>query len=404
MKKKWKTKTRSLLQDAEPAVRRYLQSVGFSMPASRERFTRDIESRFGRAGQDVLRAMDLRIDGGCPDDDFYPLKNSSLPLSLAITFWRKGGFYASFLSWMQRESLPSPSRIIDIGCDNGILTCFYAQQFPDAEVIGVDLHESSIDRANELATKLAVQNASFQVLDLNRAGAVFSGSTFDLVTATHVLSPDLERCRHLSSVGEVEQLEIAPEDLEMLACVRHLTTPGRGILVTTDSLDDRAIGFWTRMLSHVGFSVNWPRSSTIYWPDSNSEQETCPVLVAENKEEADCWAVDDAVAFCSCPELVEKAENLTFSDSAAEAMFRGLDRKKLAKGAKVTEPEGEVHHIQLWTCGPLAFIYQHAEGTVSKNLSLFSTTSEAELLRQMDRAIADVPKGCRVEWYDRLER
>lgn len=435
---KKKVNTRSILQDADPAVRSYLSSLGFSLPVSSERFTRDIESRFGRAGQDVLRALDQRADENCPDHDFYPLKNSTLPLSLAVTLWRKGGFYASFLSWLQREDLPNPSRILDIGCDNGVLTCFYAQQFPDAEVIGIDLHESSIDRAKELAAKLAVQNASFQVLDLSRpslpmnggltaeapfhgvkarmdcalnvpisidrAEQAFLGSTFDLVTATHVLDPDLESCRHISSLTEVEQLEIASEDLDILARIRRLTTPSSGILLTTNAFDDRAVGFWTRIVSHAGFSINWARSSIVYWPDSDDEQETCPVLVAENKERPDCWTLDDVLAFCSFPELVEKAENLTFSDSAAEAMFRGCNPKKLAKGAKVTGPEGDVHHIQLWTCGPLAFTYQYSSGNLSKSLSLFSTTGVAELLRQMDQALADVPTGSRVELYDSPER
>ncbi len=230
-----------------------------------------------------MAAIDLRADGKFSDHDFYPLKNSSLELSLAVTFWVKGGFYASYLSWLVREDLPSPSRILDIGCDNGVLTCFYARQFPDAEVIGIDLHESSIDRAKELAAKLAVPNASFQVLDLRRAREALPGSTFDLVTATHVIDIDPEECRRVSSPGEVEQLEIASRDLETLACVRRMTTAGSGMFLTTDSLDDEEVGLWRRMLSQAGFSIDWTRSSLIDWLDVDKEKQTCPVFVAENK-------------------------------------------------------------------------------------------------------------------------
>ncbi|NQU25865.1 MAG: class I SAM-dependent methyltransferase [Candidatus Nealsonbacteria bacterium] len=308
MKQKRKTKTRSTLQNAEPAVREFLSSVGFSEPVSWERFLRDVESRFGKAGQDVLKAIDLRADGEYPDDDFYHLKNGSLSLSLAVTFGVKGGFYASFLSWLLRVDLPSPSRILDVGCDNGVLTCFYARQFPDAEVIGIDLHEKSIDRAKELAAKTAVPNVSFRVLDLKRADKTLLGSTFDLVTATHAIEIDLEGCRHVSSIGEVEQLEIASRDLETLAGVRRMVTPGSGLLLTANSFDDRAIGFWTRLLDHAGFAIDWARSSILDWRDGDNEKETCPVFVAENKDGGESWTVDDAAAFCASPAFIEKTE------------------------------------------------------------------------------------------------
>jgi SAM-dependent methyltransferase len=312
----------------------------------------------------------------------------------------KGRFHASFLNWFARERLPSPKRLLDVGCDNGVLTCFYAKLFPDSEVVGIDLYESSIDRAKELAEKLSLNNVSFQVLNLNQAPDAFRGPPFDIVTATNVLTIDEENCSRTSLLADTQQLEIAPEHLNKLRCVQRLTTPDSGILLTTNSFDDRAVGLFTRMLSQAGFSLNWRRSAIIDWPDWNKKRETCPVLVAEHRKEPSDWSVDDAVAFCSYPQLAEKAQSLLFTDSAAEAVVSGCSPKRLVKGVRLTYPNGTILHMQLWTCGPLAFSFRYTQGCVSKSLELYSSICVPELLEQMDEAVKNASEGIQVEEYD----
>ncbi len=59
-------------------------------------------------------------------------------------------------------------RILDIGCNMGYLTSWYARQKPAAQVLGIDLSPSCIDSAKRQAAKLGIANLKFAVADGSR--------------------------------------------------------------------------------------------------------------------------------------------------------------------------------------------------------------------------------------------
>jgi len=50
--------------------------------------------------------------------------------------------------------LEDPHRILDVGCGTGVVSCFFSQMFPSAEIYGVDLSPTPAARAKP-------QNVSF---------------------------------------------------------------------------------------------------------------------------------------------------------------------------------------------------------------------------------------------------
>ena len=75
-----------------------------------------------------------------------------------------------------RRSLPQPNRILDIGCNIGITTCFYATLYPEATIIGVDRNQVVIACAKKLAAKLHLTNVEFIEADvLNLRGTRKTG-------------------------------------------------------------------------------------------------------------------------------------------------------------------------------------------------------------------------------------
>ena len=74
--------------------------------------------------------------------------------------------------------------ILDVGCGVGILTTFYARQYPDKTVVGIDRSPASIARAQEQAKALGLTNVQFECLDLDHTAPTRS---FGLVLATHAL-------------------------------------------------------------------------------------------------------------------------------------------------------------------------------------------------------------------------
>ena len=74
--------------------------------------------------------------------------------------------------------------ILDVGCGVGILTTFYAKQYLDKTVLGVDRSPVSIARAQEHAKALGLTNVQFECFDLDHTVPTHS---FDVILATHAL-------------------------------------------------------------------------------------------------------------------------------------------------------------------------------------------------------------------------
>ena len=68
-------------------------------------------------------------------------------------------------------------RAAEAGCDCGIVSCFIAQRYPEAEVTGADLCAEGISAAEKLAEKLGLSNVRF----VNGAAETLEAGAFDVV-------------------------------------------------------------------------------------------------------------------------------------------------------------------------------------------------------------------------------
>jgi SAM-dependent methyltransferase len=83
------------------------------------------------------------------------------------------------------DRLGEARSILDVGCGVGILTTFYARQYPDKTFVGIDRSPASIARAQEQAKALGLANVQFKCLDLDCTAPPCS--YFEVILATHVL-------------------------------------------------------------------------------------------------------------------------------------------------------------------------------------------------------------------------
>lgn len=91
--------------------------------------------------------------------------NQSLRMSLlAASFYDRVFFRRAMEYLLEHGSLWSGD-IFDIGCGNGILTCFLALQHPDSAVTGLEISSNAMSVAGELARELAVENVDFMKKD-----------------------------------------------------------------------------------------------------------------------------------------------------------------------------------------------------------------------------------------------
>jgi SAM-dependent methyltransferase len=286
--------------------------------------------------------------------DVYALKNSSLDLSLAIASQYWGDLYRNFLSWFVREQLPSPSTILDIGCESGILTCFYAQRFPSAEVVGIDRSKGAVQCATELANRLKLDNVSFVQSDLREYVGRASGK-FDLITATLVFKealpfPDF-------SMPNFSQLW-KPSEIhrDATAVLRDLLTDGGSIISVERCGSLRDLSWWAKLLSG-DVLLDWGKSHLLSF-EFNHEREVLPLLFGKKSNQIKPASDNDIIAFRSYADLEKKAPELVFDNEAAEAFLHALNPKEFVQGVQATYRDGSgIERMELWTAGPLVLTY-----------------------------------------------
>ena len=93
---------------------------------------------------------------------------------------------------MVRATQPSVSRVLDLGCGPGSLMCQFLKDFPDAQVVGIDLDQTLLRLARAQLTNFG-ERAKIIQADLRESSWVQLASQFDAVvssTALHWLAPE----------------------------------------------------------------------------------------------------------------------------------------------------------------------------------------------------------------------
>jgi SAM-dependent methyltransferase len=228
-------------------LKSYFKSLGIGRPKSDAVFEKRGRARFGKAFEELTFVMKARGNG--VEVDPYELKNSSLDLSLYVGESASSNMW--FASWVVCENLPPPLELLDIGCENGVLTCFYASLWPDAKVIGIDQSPVAVAAARQLAQRLNLGNVSFEHADARQFLDTNVGR-FQIITATHVMHEFLSRAAARKpfeweqAYERIEDVVLSDADchaIETLNAVTGALAHG-GILISLDRSPTLASQWW----------------------------------------------------------------------------------------------------------------------------------------------------------------
>jgi SAM-dependent methyltransferase len=128
------------------------------------------------------RQIEQKRGGSCTDEvAFYDA--TAYPNILPVLHSQRYDYYLAIGSRVA-DRIGEGQSILDVGCGVGILTTFYARQYPDKAFVGIDRSPISIARAQERAQTLGLTNVRFECLDLDRTTPLCPS---DLILATHAL-------------------------------------------------------------------------------------------------------------------------------------------------------------------------------------------------------------------------
>jgi SAM-dependent methyltransferase len=248
----------------------YLAALGWA-GARYEGWRAQVRRRFPREASAFWALLDER--GGSKDEsdiEFYRLKNVSLAFSIEATLGYQGDFYRHFLRWFiaqhRTSGLAAPHSILDIGCDNGLLTCFFGLFFPDARVEGIDRCAEGIERAREVADLLGLGNVTFRRADVLTPAELVPAGSVDLAISALALRPALGPAHWDGAAPEARAWSAAeamagpasPLAVACLANIRGLLAPERGRLLTAERLLRTAeLGRFVRDANAARFVVHW---------------------------------------------------------------------------------------------------------------------------------------------------
>ncbi len=141
----------------------YLHSWGlreFYDEASYYAWQRSFLTRDQLLAFEALLERRPREGQGDADIEFYDLL--AQPTILPVLYSQRYDFYRKIgVALCCRIS--NATRVLDFGCGVGILTTFFAQEFPDIEFVGIDRSAQSISMAEQEANRRHVKNVSFVV-------------------------------------------------------------------------------------------------------------------------------------------------------------------------------------------------------------------------------------------------
>jgi SAM-dependent methyltransferase len=197
----------------------------------------------------------------------YPLLYRDLDTALAEYASRPVMIAAAWLRWWF-EHHPAASRVLDVGCGPGILTCAYALALPDAEVVGIDAVPEAVACAEELAGRLGAGNVSFVVgdyLDPATDAALGGTGTCDQLVAVAALADaglyPLTPPAGASSIADVDGpgLDYRSPGIERLV---GLAAPGAAVLTLERTPDAGQAVRLGAALVHAGVELDLRRDGS----------------------------------------------------------------------------------------------------------------------------------------------
>ena len=151
-----------------------------------------------------LSEVEMRANNIKTGQNIYTLMNEEYHESLALI---GGSNYDRFVAqgeWIESNKELFGKDILEVGCLNGLMTCFIARMFPEASVVGIDFNKPAIMNAKKLAKNLGLQNIKFIFAPFSRVNG-----TYDTVFTSLILHEnyDTKAPNNYESMNEDVKIE-----------------------------------------------------------------------------------------------------------------------------------------------------------------------------------------------------
>lgn len=300
---------------------------------------------------------------------FYDL--SARPHIVPVLYSQRYDYYVEIGPRVASRIGDAPS-VLDFGCGIGVLTTFYARQFPDRAFLGIDRSPASIELARRQAAALGLANVRFECADVGQNRPTGS---FNLIIATHALvqaEQDLglpsqswrtfERSHDPRLQDEFERRTGVGRRLDRLAAA--LASNGRMIVFEKTRQLARRVPF-QRALAARGLSLIEPPELIRYLLVEEIADDGPFYVLGKGRPRAFDWdespEPDEGLPFDRTKLKPGSADPNTplYENhwSSAQLVWEQLQHKCLLKEVTRQEADGRQLHVELGTAEGYSYLY-----------------------------------------------
>jgi hypothetical protein len=291
--------------------------------------------------------------------NLYEVKNDTLPFSLAVESWTMS-FHQSFLTWINQQKQLKPKRILEIGCDNGLLACWYATRFPDAEIVGIDQSVNGIRCAKELAKQLGLANVNFYRIDFLDLRERFLMNSFDFIISVrnfHEIMGPIFISKYWSLPDYLKDNPTYGDRL-YLQIVDDLLTED-GTYLSCERVENPAdLGKWANSLLKANLHVQWDDCDIIDYHEVGATKRS-PIILATKTETGITTLEGMENLYTKDHPLVLEAGK-SYSGAKAEFAYHRLGEKRFKSGHYLALPNHwYVFRFEIWETSGFLLVYSY---------------------------------------------
>ncbi|MBM4124421.1 MAG: methyltransferase domain-containing protein [Nitrospira sp.] len=262
-------------------------------------------------------------------------------------------------------TIPSALSVLDFGCGIGLLTTFYARQFPSLSFVGLDRSSASLAVAREKAGALGLANVRFDCLDLQESALT---GTYDIAISTQALlqaefDPGLpskawhafERAVDAEAQSRFEERTGLGARLDRLCAV--LASDGCLILLEKTRQLARRIPF-QRALAERGLGLLAQPEPIRYRVVEELSDDGPLYVLGRSSRDAGSAGLATGFNWDETPEPIEEGTIYRCRDASAESVYKRLPER--VAGRETTWVEAQAGSVRAeWGrfAGVLAYLY-----------------------------------------------
>lgn len=238
----------------------YMQRLNIRPARDLPKFTSALAQNLGKEAAEKLKKLNTkRMVTGLRRDNlaFYEYKNSSLEVSTLFSGLYEGDVYRRVCNWIQRNKSYFGKTILDVGCDNRIISCFLASSLPGCHIISTDRFSSASTIAGKLARKLELFNIEFRDVDIKNLSPELK---FDTIFSMRTINENIDFSGYPTYARFLEKGKFCADRLCEYAdsLAAHVKDTGNMISIERGERPDLLLG-WLYAMEKAGMAISRER-------------------------------------------------------------------------------------------------------------------------------------------------